>query len=179
MKVGDTIPADLRLIKCNNFETDEALLTGESLVVSKNADLRYYMDKEVPVGDRLNIAYASSTVVKDRAQGIVVNTGSGSEIGKIAEYLRSPVDIVCRDPTKDVCQRTGGSGAFLGVSIGTPLHRKLSMLAVLLFCVAVVIVVLASQKFHVNRGVAVYAICVAPSSLVAVLTITMSGGYGG
>lgn len=187
VKVGDTIPADLRLIKCSNFETDEALLTGESLPVIKNADVTYNMDKEVPVGNRLNIAYASSNVVKGRAQGIVVNTGLNSEIGKIAKFLRSPDEIVCRDPTKSVSRKMWitlkrAVGAFLGVSIGTPLHRKLSMLAVLLFCVSVVfaIIVLASQRFHVNRSVAVYAICVAlsmiPSSLVVVLTITMSVG---
>ncbi|CCE93861.1 uncharacterized protein TDEL_0G04940 [Torulaspora delbrueckii] len=187
VKVGDTVPADLRLINCNNFETDEALLTGESLPVAKDANITYDAEKDVPVGDRFNMAYASSVVVKGRAQGIVVNTGLNTEIGKIAEYLRSADDIICRDPTKSFFQRwwitlKRGTGAFLGITIGTPLHRKLSMLAVLLFCVAVVfaIVVLASQSFHVNRGVAVYAICVAlsmiPSSLVVVLTITMSVG---
>ena len=35
IKVGDTVPADLRLFDCMNLETDEALLTGESLPVAK------------------------------------------------------------------------------------------------------------------------------------------------
>lgn len=187
VKMGNTIPADLRLIRCSNFETDEALLTGESLSVVKDPNMIYDCETDVPVGDRLNMAYASSTVVKGRAQGVVVNTGLKSEIGRIADYLRSPDDIVCRDPAKGLYERwyitvKRALGAFLGITIGTPLHQKLSVLAVLLFCVAVVfaIVVLASQKFYVNRGVAVYAICVAlsmiPSSLVVVLTITMSVG---
>lgn len=37
VKTGDTIPADMRLIETVNFETDEALLTGESLPVAKDA----------------------------------------------------------------------------------------------------------------------------------------------
>lgn len=37
VKTGDTIPADMRLIETINFETDEALLTGESLPVAKDS----------------------------------------------------------------------------------------------------------------------------------------------
>lgn len=33
---GDVVPADLRLVEAVNFETDEALLTGESLPVAKD-----------------------------------------------------------------------------------------------------------------------------------------------
>lgn len=73
-------------------------------------------------------------------------------------------------------------GNILGVTVGTPLQRKLSWLAIFLFCVAVVfaIIVMGSQKFHVNKEVAIYAICVAlsmiPSALILVLTITMAVG---
>ena len=35
VRVGDTVPADIRLFDCMNLETDEALLTGESLPVAK------------------------------------------------------------------------------------------------------------------------------------------------
>ncbi|KAL3233785.1 Sodium/potassium exporting P-type ATPase 2 [Nakaseomyces bracarensis] len=185
VKVGDTIPADLRLISEQNFETDEALLTGESLPVSKDAEQIF--DVETPVGDRINLAFSSSTVVKGRATGIAIKTGLNTEIGKIAKSLRSGNELISRDPSKSGFQNFWIStkntiGAFLGTTTGTPLHRKLSKLAVLLFWVAVVfaIVVMASQKFDVDRGVAIYAVCVAlsmiPSSLVVVLTITMSVG---
>ncbi|EDO16673.1 hypothetical protein Kpol_1052p20 [Vanderwaltozyma polyspora DSM 70294] len=187
VKVGDTIPADLRLFQSNNFETDEALLTGESLPVNKDPEAIYEKNIDIPVGDRLNIAYSSSTVVKGRASGIVVKTGLNTEIGKIAKSLQNTENLISRDPTKTFWQNSWitikqSLGAFLGTTIGTPLHRKLSKLAILLFWVAVVfaIVVMASQKFDVDRGVAIYAICVAlsmiPSSLVVVLTITMSVG---
>ncbi|CAR30969.1 ZYRO0E06930p [Zygosaccharomyces rouxii] len=187
VRVGDSVPADLRLMEASNFETDEALLTGESLPVAKDYQAVYDSDKDTPVGDRLNLAYSSSSVVKGRARGIVIRTGLDTEIGKVADSLRSKQTIVSRDPAKSWvvnAYRTvhNTAGVFLGTTIGTPLHRKLSKLAILLFFIAVLfaIVVMASQKFNVDRGVAIYAVCVAlsmiPSSLVVVLTITMSVG---
>ncbi|CAI4330597.1 BPK_collapsed_G0007930.mRNA.1.CDS.1 [Saccharomyces cerevisiae] len=187
VKVGDTIPADLRLIETKNFDTDESLLTGESLPVSKDANLVFGKEEETSVGDRLNLAFSSSTVVKGRAKGIVIKTALNSEIGKIAKSLQGDSGLISRDPSKSWLQNTWIStkkvtGAFLGTNVGTPLHRKLSKLAVLLFWIAVLfaIIVMASQKFDVDKRVAIYAICVAlsmiPSSLVVVLTITMSVG---
>ncbi|OYZ92882.1 MAG: hypothetical protein B7Y01_01515, partial [Xanthobacter sp. 17-67-6] len=57
LKTGDTIPADIRLVEAVNFETNEALLTGESLPVRKEA-VPTYPDHTGP-GDRLNVAYSS------------------------------------------------------------------------------------------------------------------------
>ncbi|CCF55545.1 hypothetical protein KAFR_0A01060 [Kazachstania africana CBS 2517] len=189
VKVGDTIPADLRLIKTSNFETDEALLTGESFPVTKDAASIFPKREDIPVGDRLNLAYSSSTVIKGRARGIVIRTGLETEIGKIAKSLQSNVGLISKNSNFSFYKNLyitlkQSIGAFLGITIGTPLHRKLSLLAVILFGIAVIfaIVVLASQEFKVDQGVAVYAICVAlsmiPSSLVVVLTITMSVGTG-
>ncbi|SCU81688.1 LADA_0C00474g1_1 [Lachancea dasiensis] len=187
VKAGDTVPADLRLVECVNFETDEALLTGESLPIAKDATQVYPAHEDTPVGDRLNLAFASSTVSKGRATGIVVQTGLNSEIGKIAKSLQSKTSMISQDESKSFGQNAYITlkttvGSFLGTNVGTPLHRKLSKLAVLLFGVAVVfaVVVMATQKYNVNKEVAIYAICVAvsmiPSSLVVVLTITMSVG---
>ena len=67
-------------------ETDEALLTGESLPVLKNEEQVY--PEETGAGDRLNIAYSSSTVTKGRACGIAITTGMQTEIGSIAAALR-------------------------------------------------------------------------------------------
>lgn len=196
VNVGDTIPADLRLTECMNFETDEALLTGESLPVVKDCT-QVYQDYlvDVPVGDRLNMAYSSSVVTKGRAQGIVVATGIHTEIGKIAQLLRGEGGIIQRvdrldgrKPAKREYAQAGAKtivnaiGNLLGVNTGTPLQRKLAWLAIFLFWVAVVfaIVVMGSQKMRVNKEVAIYAICVAlsmiPLALIVVLTITMAVG---
>lgn len=57
-----------------NLETDEALLTGESLPVAKSSHGTF--DKDVGAGDRLNIAFSSSTVTKGRAKGVIFATVS-------------------------------------------------------------------------------------------------------
>lgn len=74
------------------------------------------------------------------------------------------------------------AGRFLGVNVGTPLQRKLSKLAILLFGIAVVcaIIVLGANKFSSKTEVVIYAVATGlsmiPASLVVVLTITMASG---
>jgi magnesium-transporting ATPase (P-type) len=63
-----------RIIESINLETDEALLTGESLPVAKISHDTF--DKDIGAGDRLNIAFSSSTVTKGRAKGVVIATVS-------------------------------------------------------------------------------------------------------
>lgn len=193
LKTGDTIPADVRVIEAVNFETNEALLTGESLPVRKEP-LQVFNDDTGP-GDRLNVAYSSSTVTKGRARGIVFATGMFTEIGQIAAALRGKSSR--RRPVKrkedgtaspgryvqaGVLTATDAIGGFLGVNVGTPLQRKLAKLALLLFGVAVVcaIIVLAANDFIGSQEVVIYAVATGvsmiPASLVVVLTITMAAG---
>ncbi|KAI1379123.1 potassium/sodium eff [Hypoxylon crocopeplum] len=193
LKTGDTVPADIRIIEAVNFETDEALLTGESLPVRK--DEKATFDDNTGPGDRLNIAFSSSTVTKGRAKGIAFATGSYTEIGAIAAALRqkdSKVRPVKRKPDGSAnpgryleaytLTLTDAVGRFLGVNKGTPLQKKLSKLAILLFGIAVVcaIVVLAANGFVSRQEVIIYAVATGlsmiPASLVVVLTITMAAG---
>ncbi|KAJ5972919.1 ATPase P-type K/Mg/Cd/Cu/Zn/Na/Ca/Na/H-transporter [Penicillium vulpinum] len=193
LKVGDTVPADVRLVEAFNFETDEALLTGESLPVQKDANATFEVD--TGPGDRLNIAYSSSTVTRGRARGVVVGTGMKTEIGAIAQALRgtdSKRRPVKRGPEGETKKRwyiqawtlttTDAIGRFLGTNVGTPLQRKLSKLALLLFGIAVVfaIVVAASNDWRGDNEVIIYAVATGlamiPACLVVVLTITMAVG---
>lgn len=193
LKLGDVVPADIRITEALNLETDEALLTGESLPVAKNEDDVF--DEDTGPGDRLNVAYSSSTITKGRAQGIAFATGMHTEIGAIAASLRqkdSRVRPVRRRPDGSThplrhaeswtLTFTDAVGRFLGVNVGTPLQRKLSRLAILLFGIAVVcaIIVLAANKFSSSREVIIYAVATGlsmiPASLIVVLTITMTVG---
>ncbi|KAL7649225.1 P-type ATPase [Aspergillus niger] len=193
VKTGEMIPADLRLVEVVNFETDEALLTGESLPVQKVSDGIF--DEDTGPGDRLNIAYSSSTVTRGRARGVAVATGMETEIGKIASALRASQRKhrpVKRGPGGETRKRwyvqawtsTGFDtiGRFLGVNIGTPLQKKLSRLAVALFGIAVVfaIVVMSANYWRDNNEVILYAVATGlsmiPACLVVVLTITMAVG---
>ncbi len=82
LESGNRVPADIRLLTAHGLESDESLLTGESLPVFKDPAWR---DVEAtPVADRLNMAYAGSIVARGRAKGLVVATGTATNVGQLA-----------------------------------------------------------------------------------------------
>lgn len=154
-----------------NFETDEALLTGESLPVRKEPGSVFAA--ELGPGDRLNVAYSSSMVTKGRAKGIVFATKMYTEVGSIAAQLRAKSSRIREVKRKDdgtakphrylhawLLTSSDAVGRFLGLNVGTPLQKKLSKLAILLFWIAVIcaIVVLAANKFDTRQEVIIYAV---------------------
>ncbi|GIW88359.1 MAG: haloacid dehalogenase [Isosphaeraceae bacterium] len=82
LESGNRVPADLRLLSAQGLEVDESLLTGESLPVAK--DPSWKGDPATPTGDRLNMAYAGSTVIRGRGRGVVVATGTSTLVGQLA-----------------------------------------------------------------------------------------------
>ncbi len=96
LESGDKISADLRIIRCSNFQVNESVLTGESLAVVKDT---YNIDKDVTIGERKNMLFAGTSVITGRAEAIVVETGTNTEIGKIADKViqtkeeKSPLTI--------------------------------------------------------------------------------------
>jgi Ca2+-transporting ATPase len=86
LEAGNLVPADLRLHRTAQLRVDESMLTGESVTVEKhNARLP---QGEHPTGDRLNMAFKGTMVSHGRAEGLVVATGSGTELGSVAALLR-------------------------------------------------------------------------------------------
>jgi len=85
---GDKVPADLRLFKTSQLKIQEAALTGESVPVDKKS---ITIDEEAALGDRVNMAYASTFVTFGQGYGIVVYTGTSTEIGKISNLLKETV----------------------------------------------------------------------------------------
>ena len=86
IETGDSIPADLRLTEAINLKVQEAALTGESVPVEKNIES---IEGDASIGDRVNMAFASCSVTYGRGRGIVVATGTDSEMGKIAAMIES------------------------------------------------------------------------------------------
>lgn len=182
ISVGDVVPADLRLIDGINLSTDEALLTGESLPISKHPEATFD-EPDLPLGDRINMVYSATTVTRGRARGLVSAVGSETEVGKIAVMLRTTRKTV---EGESALRRAwgrfrDGARSILGLE-GTPLQIKLSKFALLLFGLAIMlaIIVFSASKWQVNDQVLIYGICVGvaviPESLIAVLTITMAVG---
>ncbi len=158
LEEGRTVPADLRLLESVNLKADESSLTGESVPVNKDAELVYA--NEMPIGDRANMVYSSTPITYGRGEGIVVRTGSNTEIGKIADMLKEAEEEK------------------------TPLQKRLGDLSKLLGIVAVVIVVvmLAIGLIQGREWLAMLmtaislAVAAVPEGLTAVVTITLAMG---
>ncbi len=84
LDAGAAVPADLRLVVAEALRTHESALTGESVPVDK--DVRALAD-EAPLAERTSLAFRGTTVVHGRGEGIVVATGTGTELGRIAADL--------------------------------------------------------------------------------------------
>ena len=158
LDTGDYIPADLRIIEAVNLKSQEASLTGESVPVEKNAGK--IEDKEVGLGDRLNMLFSSSLVTYGRGKGIVVETGMTTEVGKIAGMLDNTEEQI------------------------TPLQEKLNKLgktlgiAALAICVVIFIIGLLQGKEPIHMFMTAVSLAVAaiPEGLVAVSTIVLAIG---
>jgi P-type Ca2+ transporter type 2C len=82
------VPADLRIVSCDDLMIDESTLTGESAPVAKRAgriDLfdASHDDEYLPLGDRVNMAFRGTLVSGGSGLGMVVATGASTEIGRI------------------------------------------------------------------------------------------------
>lgn len=81
--VGDRIPADCRILSfsSSSFRVDQAMLTGESMSVSKTEAV--VRDDNAVKQDMTNILFAGTTVVNGAAKAIVVLTGDKTALGAI------------------------------------------------------------------------------------------------
>jgi P-type Ca2+ transporter type 2C len=86
---GDRVPADAVIVEGRDVQTDESLLTGESVPVRKRPADSIPADQPRPGGDDQPFTYSGSLVVRGSCVARVTATGPRSEIGKIGQSLRS------------------------------------------------------------------------------------------
>ena len=86
LEAGNIVPADLRLIEVHALSVDESSLTGESNAIHKK--IEKITDKDISLGDQLNMAFKGTLVTAGRATGLVVATAMSTELGKIAGLLQ-------------------------------------------------------------------------------------------
>ncbi len=155
---GDRLPADIRIIKANELETEESTLTGESLPVQKTSNVIH--QKNIAMQDQHNIGFKGTLVTKGNGQGIVIQTGMNTAIGQIASLM---------DKTEKVI---------------TPLELKLVELGKVLIYVVFLLTALTvgigiyhGQPLYdmVLAGVSL-AVAVIPEGLPAIVTVALSLG---
>ena len=87
LSTGDMVPADARLVECDNFQVLEVNVTGEIKPVEKDPYfLRYTHD--VPPAQQANMVFASTIVVKGSAKAVCCCTGEDTLVCKLKKNKR-------------------------------------------------------------------------------------------
>jgi len=158
LDAGSVVPADVRLREVAQLKVEEAALTGESHPVDK--DTRPLLDADAPLGDRLNMAYSGTIVTYGRGKGVVVATGMGTELGRIANLLAATQQS--RTPLQRRLARFG---------------KQLSAAAIAICVLVFVLGVLRGESVALMFLTAVsLAVAAVPEALPAVITIGLAMG---
>lgn len=158
LEAGDKVPADLRLLTAYGMSVQEAILTGESVPVEKHAGP---VAGDVPLGDRSCMAFSGTLLTTGQGKGVVVGTGSQTEIGRISGLL-SEVETL----TTPLVAQMGVFAKWLTILI-------LLIAALLLAYGYFVSHYEFAEMFMAVVGLSVAAI---PEGLPAILTITLAIG---
>ena len=158
LAAGDKVPADLRLIAEKGLRVNEAILTGESEVVEKALAP---VEAETPLGDRRGMLYSGTLISSGLATGVVVATGTHTELGRIGAML---TDVQ---------------------SVATPLLRQIStfgrwLAAAILLMSAATFVIGVAVRGHSAADMFLMAVALVasaiPEGLPAIMTITLALG---
>lgn len=82
LEAGDHLPADVRFVEADNLKIQESALTGETDSIEKTSEA--LIDADTPLAERQNLGFASTAVTSGSGVGVVIATGSQTEIGKIS-----------------------------------------------------------------------------------------------
>jgi Ca2+-transporting ATPase len=157
LETGDKVPADARLIDESNLKVSEAALTGESVPVDK---LTAPIHEDLPLAERKNMVYSSTTVTYGRATAVVVRTGMETAIGKIAAAIQ---EIRIEQ---------------------TPLQRSIARLSryIIGIVLGIIVVMVIIGLFRGIDWLELFVLAVAaavsaiPEGLPAVITVVLSAG---
>lgn len=157
LESGETVPADIRILRCENLKVDESALTGESIPVQKSADL---LKENLIIQEQKNMLFLGTNITNGKCTGIVVSTGKNSELGKIAlslneiDRIETPLQLKIKELSKKITLIVFVILIFIFI---LALINKYTILEIIMLC----------------SSLAVAAI---PEGLPTVITITLSVG---
>lgn len=158
LRSGDRVPADVRLIRTSDIETEESAITGESTPVTKHATA--ISASHIEAQDQANMAFKGTLVTRGSGEAIVVAIGMDTMMGQIASLMTT---------TK---------------KIPTPLERRLGELGKVLI-IAVLLLTVLVVGMGILQGNPTYdmflagvslAVAAIPEGLPAIVTIALSLG---
>jgi Ca2+-transporting ATPase len=82
VEAGEGVPADIRIFESEDLRVEESALTGESEPIVKD---EHAVDGDAALGDRTDMLFTGTTLTDGRARGVVVATGTATEMGRVAE----------------------------------------------------------------------------------------------
>ncbi len=155
LSLGDKVSADVRIIEAENLETNEAILTGESLSVGKSNNV---LPQKTGLSEQKNMLFAGTQIVRGNTKAIVVETAMNTIFGKIAESLQE-IEI----------QKT-------------PMQKRLDnfskQIGLIILCLVAVVMILGFTKQFNTLNMFMTAVALAvsaiPEGLPAVLTISFA-----
>lgn len=148
LEPGDRIPADGRLLEAHALQVNESILTGESMPVAKS------------VKQDENLLFFATTISSGRGKFLVLQTGSSTKFGSIAETLGTVEDE--KTPFEKGLERFS---KFLGLGAMTA--------AIFIFILRVL------QGYDISStllGSIAFMVAVVPEGLPAVVTIILALG---
>ncbi|MDA8345726.1 MAG: HAD-IC family P-type ATPase [Thermaerobacter sp.] len=158
LEAGDKPAADARLLQATELGVEEAILTGESVPVTKSAE--WVGRGREPISERKNMVFAGTTIIRGRAVGLVTQTGTNTAMGGIARLL-----------TEQAAE-------------ATPLQQRLEGLGKTLVwaCLGIAAVVVVAgvlrgeSLFHMFLAGVSLAVAAIPEGLPAIVTIALAVG---
>ncbi|MBQ8468187.1 MAG: calcium-translocating P-type ATPase, PMCA-type [Clostridia bacterium] len=159
LKMGDNVPADIKIFECNNLKVNESSLTGESEAVFKTSCKD--TDQSTPISEREDMCFSGTSVAYGSGRGVVVAVGEHTQMGKIAGQL---LEKQPKSPLEKNMERIGKV-----ITYGVLVIVAIVFLSQLIF---------NSEFNFLNSFLTAVALAVAaiPESLPAVITIVMALG---
>ena len=158
LETGALVPADCYLYEAYNLKVEESALTGETVPVLKEANIK--LKEKIAIGDIKNMVFSSTIITNGHAEAIVVDTGMNTKVGKIADMIISD-----SAPSTPLQKRLSNVGKILGIfSLG---------ICFLIFIIGSFKGISIFEMFMTSVGLAVAAI---PEGLPAIVTIMLSIG---
>lgn len=157
LKLGDIVPADIRILDSGKIYANESVITGESYPVIKYSQA--IKSKNLPITKQANMLFMGSIISGGFGKGIVVSTGENTQFGKTATLLGS------KEPPSDFQKGIKKFGVFL-----------LKIVLILTIFVFAVNFFLGKGPFSSFLFALALAVGITPELLPIIITISMSRG---